>query len=364
MRVGIAGAVVAVLFAAVVVVQRVGAEPAELAVPPPGEGVADRLPDGTPVFVVREQTGEVVVVSPVSTHLDHLVVWCPAAHAFVEPVGGSLFDARGRWVTGPAPTGLAVYEASVDTERDVVSVGALGEPQPRWQRPDRRPADPGECVVSEGAHDSVEPALPRPVALGDLGEVVGSRVVVSGRLRLDGQGGAWLCPSGLPQCRGQAVQVASAWWGPWLSNMRGWADGRFLVRMDGPGRVSELVQLRTVEEPDYWKHLRGVSSTRFVEGTATVVDVDVSRWRLLVEDLQLPDGPRDSAGNGQVAMPMRQQPWPVQIVDERPPRVTDMYVLSPDEFATVVREDGPLEVGLTVDDEDHVVGVRIGEEMP
>lgn len=347
MRVGIAVAVVAVLFAAVVVVERVGADPAELAVPPPGEGVADRLPDGTPVFVVREQAGDVVVVSPVSTHWDHLVVWCPAARAFVEPVGASLFDARGRWVTGPAPTGLALYETSVDTERDVVRVGALGQPQPRWQRPDRRPSDPGECVVSEGAHDGVEPALPRPVALGDLGEVVDSRVVVAGRLRLDGQGGAWLCPSSLPQCPGEEVQVASARWGPWLGNMRGWADGRFLVRVDGPGRVSELVQLRTVEEQNYWKHLRGVSSSTFVAGTAMVVDVDVSRWRLLVEDLQLPDGPRDSAGNGQVAMPMRQHPSPVQIVDARPPRAMDMYVLSPDEFAKVLREDGPLEVGLT-----------------
>lgn len=368
MRVWVAVTASAALFGLVAVAERSADIVVELAAPAPAETVAAQLPDGTPVYLVGDEAGGVVVLSPVSTHLDHLVVWCPQARAFVEPIGASVFDERGRWAGGPAPTGLARYEARVVEERGVVRIGELQDPQPRWERPDRRPVDPGVCLVTEGAQDGVEVTLPSAVSLGDLDGSIGRRVVVQGRLHVDGQDGAWLCPEAVEACPGQEVEVTSAWWSPWLDGFEGWADGRFMVRADGRRRVSELLRARDYEDQAYWQQLEAVpADARFAEVSGTLTGVDAARGELTVAGVE-PDGAaarHPPAGpDGKLTLRLGYEPWPPSLVDDRPPHDMGMmmHVLSPTELEAVVREEGPLPAELTLDGDGLVVSVWLRED--
>jgi hypothetical protein len=91
-----------------------------VAVPASGEVAPVFAPDGRPVFVVRDEDGTVRVVDGFSSHhpfgFDDLVGWCPATREFVEWAHGVHFDARGRWLEGPAPYGLVTYAFTVVTE--------------------------------------------------------------------------------------------------------------------------------------------------------------------------------------------------------------------------------------------------------
>ena len=98
-----------------------------LARPLPGEVRADYLPDGTPVWVAGHDGGDVSVISAFSSHvpygLNKLIWWCDKADAFDDPAHGGKWDEYGVRLGGPAPIGLATYEAAVVGGR--VAVGGL-----------------------------------------------------------------------------------------------------------------------------------------------------------------------------------------------------------------------------------------------
>jgi Rieske Fe-S protein len=110
-----------------------------LPVPGENETVAAFLGDGQPVFVVRHTDGTVSVVDAFSTHgpiygVSKLVGWCASSRTFDDPFHGSKFNAYGRYLVGPAPSGLARYEIE-RLSGDRVRVGQLLPPLPRELRP-------------------------------------------------------------------------------------------------------------------------------------------------------------------------------------------------------------------------------------
>lgn len=70
--------------------------------------------DGHPVFVVRDDDGEVRVLDAVSPHswedFTKVLAWCETANGFEDLWHGSRFDREGRYLGGPAPTGMAPYD--------------------------------------------------------------------------------------------------------------------------------------------------------------------------------------------------------------------------------------------------------------
>ena len=98
-----------------------------LELPAPGEVRPDYLADGTPVWIVRHDDGDVDVLSGFDTHrpsnIGKILWWCERAKAFENPEHGSRYDEFGLKIGGPAPTGLPAYTVSVEGNRAVV--GAL-----------------------------------------------------------------------------------------------------------------------------------------------------------------------------------------------------------------------------------------------
>ncbi len=102
-----------------------------LSVPPVGEAAAEALADGTPVWVVHHQNGEVSVLDAASTHepfgVPHLVGWCEPSRGFQDGQHGSVFDEQGNKRGGPAPRHLDRYEAVRADDSGVITVGPLVE---------------------------------------------------------------------------------------------------------------------------------------------------------------------------------------------------------------------------------------------
>lgn len=236
-----------------------GDEPSVLALPPEGETAAAELEDGSPVFVVHHDDGDVDVLSAVSTHLEHLVIWCAPERLFIEPVGASLFSDGGTWLDGPAPHGLAAYETE-EVERDgqrFVDVGALGDPPARPSDTGQAGGSAAECfdrTVIDDPADLTEagpgsllptPFSRQPLRPDQLDEVAeGQRVVVEATLDLDREP-ARLCEAGSDGCADDGVPVTSTWWhsDELLPGLHGATQGRFLVSV-GDGQAHELAQLR------------------------------------------------------------------------------------------------------------------------
>ena len=104
--------------------------------PAVGETVATFLRDGHPVFVVDHEDGSLSVVDAFSTDapfgIGYMVGWCESSRTFDDLHGGAKFDETGRYVLGPAPTGLATYAASLLVGEPIrVRVGAIQPPAPR-----------------------------------------------------------------------------------------------------------------------------------------------------------------------------------------------------------------------------------------
>lgn len=109
---------------------------ARLALPDAGSITPVVLDDGTPAFLGLRPEGEaappggdVWVVAAVPPGSDTAVVFCRATGQFVDPSDGSRFDPRGRYVGGPATSGLVPYR----TERDGDAL-AVGAPFPAYER--------------------------------------------------------------------------------------------------------------------------------------------------------------------------------------------------------------------------------------
>lgn len=187
-----------------------GAPQTGLPLPLPGVTEATTLRDGAPVFVVRHEDGGVSVLSAVDTHLQRLVVFCPDSRTFVEPGPVSRWDEYGRYIFGPAPTGLAGYEVEVvDDELRVRSrlrpPGRAVDAVPVRGRP--------ECYDNEGVgglrHTATD--LPPVVSVATAPQD-GSFVRVTGLLHTLRDGQTRLCnaePS-KDTCPASAPRVLSA----------------------------------------------------------------------------------------------------------------------------------------------------------
>lgn len=104
--------------------------------PAPGEAVAGFLDDGTPVLAVAHSDGRVTAVEAISPHrawgLGSLLGWCPSSRTFDDPFHGSRFDEYGRYLLGPAPTGLVrLGVRSLPGSPPRIQLGALADPLPR-----------------------------------------------------------------------------------------------------------------------------------------------------------------------------------------------------------------------------------------
>jgi hypothetical protein len=122
------GVVAAAGIGAMVLINEPETEPiSSLGLPEPGEVRPDYLADGTPVWVIGHDDGEVSVLSGFDTHrpsgLGKLLWWCDRANGFENPEHVAKYDEYGLWIGGPALSGLPRYAARIDGTH--VVVGAL-----------------------------------------------------------------------------------------------------------------------------------------------------------------------------------------------------------------------------------------------
>ena len=110
----------------------------ELRVPALGDAAAVFLADGRPVFIVHHEDGTISAVDAFSTHtpfgVGKLVGWCGATRTFDDLQHGSKFDEYGRYILGPASSGLVTFEATdLGTTPAKVRVGGRRLPAPRTE---------------------------------------------------------------------------------------------------------------------------------------------------------------------------------------------------------------------------------------
>lgn len=226
-------------------------EPPAVRIPPTGEARGE-LVDGLPVWVVSARDGPHVLAAT-TPHLDEPLHWCPRATAFADPLHGTYFDAQGRWLAGPAGSGLLELATEpleddpgtlrVLTRRERSPMDVLDGPGPRADLALESPAS--ICAGDE----LVPPPSAPSVGWEGLGTAPhGQTVRVDAVLRTDAEG-AVLCP--LRGGCGTAVPVRSTLLSPlWLDasdqgacrarpgtwQVRAEADGLHdLARADGLG---------------------------------------------------------------------------------------------------------------------------------
>jgi len=142
-------AVAVVFFVATAIYQENQPDPplAVLDIPPNGIAEAAYLNDGSPVFVVQID-GTVRVVSAVSSHLEEdRIAWCPTSRTVDDLDHGSKWDTSGRYIAGPAPTDLSVYE--IETDFDLRTVTVVKEIVPTG-RSDRQTLSGPPCDLIGG----------------------------------------------------------------------------------------------------------------------------------------------------------------------------------------------------------------------
>jgi len=110
----------------------------EQRVPALGDAAAAFLADGRPVFVVHHEDGTVSAVDAFSSHMPFgvgiLVGWCDASRTFDDFRGGAKFYEDGRYILGPAASGLVTFETTdLGTTPAKVQVGARQLPAPRTE---------------------------------------------------------------------------------------------------------------------------------------------------------------------------------------------------------------------------------------
>ena len=205
-------AVLAVVLLGVVVVKALGgsdqgssgsvapiAGSQELRVPALGDAAAAFLADGRPVFVVHHEDGTVSVVDAFSTHtpfgVGKLVGWCDASRTLDDLQHGSKFDEQGRYILGPASSGLVTFEATdLGTTPAKVQVGARQLPAPRTEL--------GTPFSGQFCTSTVDTLLHR-IGQGQLtdsppdavGGTPGRWIAVAGELLVTPDDGARLCSS-------------------------------------------------------------------------------------------------------------------------------------------------------------------------
>lgn len=117
--------------------------------PAPGEARADHLADGTPVWVIADEHGNVSVLSAISTHVPFgvakLTWWCFTSRTVDDPFHGSTWDEYGVKLGGPAPSGLVRW--SIQPTANLVFIGQPVAAPARGVRP--LPADRTRCMSDD-----------------------------------------------------------------------------------------------------------------------------------------------------------------------------------------------------------------------
>jgi hypothetical protein len=170
-----------------------------VAAPAPGEVRADYLANGTPIWVIGKADGGVSVLSAFDSHVPagvlKLTWWCPSSRAVEEPRHGSTFDENGVKITGPAPAGLAGYDASRDGDRIVVGTAYAGPAV--GTTPVGPPAeDRGMCIGGDPVIVHAFPGWPvwDSPAAALAGVEDSDWFLVRGRLQPRGDGTVDFCP--------------------------------------------------------------------------------------------------------------------------------------------------------------------------
>lgn len=202
---------------------------------------AEWLPDGTPVFVVHDRSGNVHVVQAKGQYgiADVGVSWCQRNRSFYAEWTGTRFRPNGQWAGGPDPAGLITYQHEV-TQTGQVRVGAPRERAPRGSHVG---SGGNRCELEDGSLDrtvAVDHGWWDQPTMGPV-EVREARtegmVLVRGILVEQTDGTAWLCEELAaiepPSCGDEGLRLAEQRepkeWAYALEVLaRGqWRDGRF-----------------------------------------------------------------------------------------------------------------------------------------
>lgn len=318
-----------------------------LPLPDPGQPLLTRLPDGQPVFVARHADGAVTVLYAVAPHSGEPLAWCRDARSFVEPFGASLFDERGRYAFGPAPTGVAAFKTRI--RRGDVLVGPRRAPPPRWVKPDigRLPVG-SQCVDSEGAAGGVATtwdALPGPFAPHQI-PIAPGFYQVDARVDVPTAGPLRLCRINATRCPG-AVLVERGWGNNETNNLEhvtGRIEGRVLVRRTSDGALVDLVAPFSTTAIDLDR------TGELLEGTATLhaLGRDGAAWELRLTPRRLPDLPHPPcrADGGASIAPgrYRMSRYASILLPAGAAGDAGGWLAPPTELAQLLREHGRLEV--------------------
>ncbi len=336
----------------------------QLPVPGPGGAIATVLPDGAPVFVIRHDDASVSVVSAVDTHLNNLVVWCPDSGGFVEPGPASRWDGRGRYVFGPAPTGLSAYEAEL-TAGGRVRVGRRLDPPARSV--DATPLATDACVDAEGAGGiSPDESLLPPVQAPEEVRGSGQFVRVRGRLSVPRDGTPRLCsiPSDGVECPTSAAEVESRFYERvGLGELVGHADGVFLARALPGRRFAEVAgPMGVVPDQLVFGDPPPPDVEAMLEGHLADLDVDGDAATLVFVDPVAPS----ASGADPPATSRPARAWPLrsdaQVFD--PNDTNPSGVISVAELHDDLRRNGPLQVIANLDIEGRVTAVFVDPDRP
>lgn len=136
-----------------------GDTPTVLEVPAVGDAAPQILADGTPVWVVHHEDGEISVVDASSAHRPFgarsLIGWCAPSRRFQEGQHGSVYDERGHKQGGPAPRNLDTYKVTPIDGGSAIEVGQLTAGAPRGDAAEGPPVvapEPGpNCLDDDGS---------------------------------------------------------------------------------------------------------------------------------------------------------------------------------------------------------------------
>ena len=88
----------------------------------PGGGVVVQVQGGSPILVVRHETGAVAMTA-VCTHEGCTVGFDPTTLGAACPCHGSQYDSEGHVTRGPAPLPLELFAATLEAEGIKVTIG-------------------------------------------------------------------------------------------------------------------------------------------------------------------------------------------------------------------------------------------------